>query len=56
MCTQDRMHLAPAIALAKKGYHLLLEKPMSVSEKECDDMAKVFEETGVIVAVCHVLR
>ena len=33
--TQDRMHLAPAIAFASKGYHLLLEKPMSVDEEEC---------------------
>ena len=34
--TQDRMHLAPAIAFATKGYHLLLEKPMSVDEEECN--------------------
>lgn len=54
--TQDRMHLEPAVSLAKKGYHLLLEKPMSSEEEECDRMAAVFEETGVIVAVCHVLR
>lgn len=33
--TQDRMHLAPAMAFASKGYHLLLEKPMSVNEEEC---------------------
>lgn len=33
--TQDRMHLAPAMAFASKGYHLLLEKPMSVDEEEC---------------------
>ncbi len=51
------MHLEPAVALAKKGYHLLLEKPMSTSEQEVDDMAEVFrEEEGVIVAVAHVLR
>jgi len=29
---------------------------MSNSEEECEEMAKVFEESGVIVAVCHVLR
>ena len=33
--TQDRMHLEPALAFAAKGYHLLLEKPMSVDEEEC---------------------
>ena len=38
--TQDRMHREPAVALAEKGYHLLLEKPMSVSEEECEDIAR----------------
>ena len=34
------MHREPAVALAEKGYHLLLEKPMSVSEEECEDIAR----------------
>ena len=54
--TQDQMHRDPAIALAKKGYHILLEKPMSVDEKECDDIANACEENNIILAVCHVLR
>ena len=54
--TQDQMHRDPAIAFSKKGYHLLLEKPMSVDEKECDDIAQACEENGTILAVCHVLR
>ncbi|MBN2392752.1 MAG: Gfo/Idh/MocA family oxidoreductase, partial [Anaerolineae bacterium] len=28
IATQDRMHTEPAIAFAKLGYHVLLEKPM----------------------------
>ncbi len=56
IATQDRMHKDPAIALAEKGYHLLLEKPMSSSEEECEAMAEVFLRSGVIVAICHVLR
>ena len=56
VCTQDRMHKAPAVALASKGYHLLLEKPMAVDEGECEEMAETFEREGVVVAVCHVLR
>jgi predicted dehydrogenase len=54
--TQDQMHKEPAIALAKKGYHLLLEKPMSVDEQECEEIAAACEEANVILAVCHVLR
>jgi len=29
---------------------------MSTSEEECEEMSEAFEETGVIVAVCHVMR
>ena len=54
--TQDQMHRDPAIAFANKGYHILLEKPMSVDEKECDDIANACEENNTILAVCHVLR
>jgi len=54
--TQDRMHSEPAIAFANKGYHILLEKPMSVTEKECIDIAKAVEKNNVVFAVGHVLR
>ena len=37
---QDRLHKDPAIAFAKKGYNVLLEKPMSVDETECEEIAK----------------
>ena len=29
ICTQDAMHVEPAIAFARAGYHILLEKPMA---------------------------
>ena len=54
--TQDQMHMEPAVILAKKGYHLLLEKPMSVDESECEKIAQACQASGVILAVCHVLR
>lgn len=56
IATQDQMHKAPAIAFVNKGYHLLLEKPMAVSEKDCDEIAKACIKNNAIVAVCHVLR
>jgi len=56
IATQDKMHKDPAIAFAKQGYHLLLEKPMSTSESECEEIAKASVENNVICAVCHVLR
>ncbi len=38
------------------GYDVLLEKPISPSEKECRDILALSKKTGRIVAVCHVLR
>ncbi|HEY6504683.1 MAG TPA: Gfo/Idh/MocA family oxidoreductase, partial [Chitinophagaceae bacterium] len=40
----------------KMGYDVLLEKPISPSEKECRDILAMTKKTGRIVAVCHVLR
>lgn len=38
------------------GYDILLEKPISPSERECRDILRLAKSTGRIVAVCHVLR
>ena len=39
--TLDQMHKEPAIAMAKLGYSILLEKPMAVSEQDCRDIVDV---------------
>ena len=54
--TQDALHTEPAIAMAKKGYHILLEKPMAPSAKDCFRIVDSIQKTGVFLAVCHVLR
>ncbi len=54
--TQDHMHKEPAIAFARRGYHILLEKPMAPDEKSCRDITKVILSKKVIFAVGHVLR
>lgn len=56
IATQDADHVEPAVALARKGYHLLLEKPMATSEADCERIVAAAEEAGVFLAVCHVLR
>ena len=50
------MHYEAAVAFARKGYHLILEKPMSNDEIECKRMTEVIQESGVSSVVCHVLR
>jgi predicted dehydrogenase len=56
VATQDRLHTAPAVALARRGYHVLLEKPMAPTLDECHQIVEAAEASGVILAVCHVLR
>ena len=56
LATQDNMHYEPALALIEKGYHLLLEKPMAPTPRECKEITEAAERKGVKVVVCHVLR
>lgn len=56
IATNDTLHKDPAIAAARLKYHILLEKPMAVTVKDCIEIEKVCRENEVILAVCHVLR
>ena len=52
----DREHHQAAVAFAKKGYHILLEKPMATQLEHCKEIVRVCKENNVLLAVCHVLR
>jgi predicted dehydrogenase len=54
--TPDNLHYGPCMAALKMGYDVLLEKPISPSEKECRDILQLAKKNKRIVAVCHVLR
>lgn len=56
IATQDRQHVGQAIPALRKGYHLLLEKPISPLLSECRELVKVAKECNRRVVVCHVLR
>ncbi|XP_052796880.1 scyllo-inositol 2-dehydrogenase (NAD(+))-like isoform X5 [Mya arenaria] len=56
ICTPDRLHKDPAIAFAKKGYSILLEKPMATTEEECREIVSTCKANHVVLSVCHVLR
>nr|XP_011434202.2 putative oxidoreductase YteT isoform X2 [Crassostrea gigas] len=56
ICTQDKLHKEPTVAFAKKGYHILLEKPMATTEEDCRKIVRVCKENNVFLSVCHVLR
>jgi predicted dehydrogenase len=44
------------MAALEKGYHILLEKPISSTPAECIKIAQSAQEHGRHVVVCHVLR
>ncbi len=54
--TPDHLHYGPCMEALKLGYDILLEKPISPSERECRDILALTKKTSRIVAVCHVLR
>ena len=56
ICTQDAMHAEPAVAFAKKGYAILLEKPMAPNEADCRRIVEAVKANGILFAVCHVMR
>lgn len=54
--TPDNLHYGPCMEALKMGYDVLLEKPISPSERECRDILQLAKKNNRIVAVCHVLR
>lgn len=56
ICTQDRQHVPQAIPAIEKGYHLLLEKPVSPIAEECRALLQAARQHRRQVVVCHVLR
>ncbi len=56
IATMDYMHFVPTCRALEKGYHVLLEKPMSNDPKEClimGDMAKKYDR---VFSICHNMR
>lgn len=56
IATQDQFHYNHAIAALEQGYHLLLEKPIGITEAECRGIYEKAKSVNRTVLVCHVLR
>ncbi|KAJ1991804.1 hypothetical protein GGI26_003697 [Coemansia sp. RSA 1358] len=56
ICVIDCLHKDVAVAFADKGYHILLEKPMSTDLASCQEVYNAAKRNSVLLAVCHVLR
>ena len=47
ICTQDRLHFAPAMKAIEQGYPLMLEKPVAPTPEECIQIRDAAEQKGV---------
>ena len=47
ICTPSGAHLEPALAAAKAGKHVLVEKPLEITLKKCDKIISACEKAGV---------
>ena len=51
ICTPHPNHAAPAIAAARAGVHVLVEKPMAASLADCDAMMAAARAGGAVLGV-----
>ncbi len=56
ICTPHPFHPGQAMAAAKAGKHLIIEKPIALNYEDARSLAKVIHETGVHVCVCFEVR
>jgi len=53
VCTPNALHAPMAIAAAKAGAHILVEKPMATTDEEAAAMIEAAKENGVHLMVGH---
>ena len=47
ICTPSGAHMEPAVAAAKAGKHVVVEKPLEISLKRCDKIIKACNDNNV---------
>lgn len=56
ICTPSGLHADLAIAAARAGKNILVEKPMALNSQQCDAMIAAARENGVLLSVVSQLR
>jgi len=51
--TPNHVHFGPAMLALEKGFHVVVEKPMTFTLDEAKQLQKKVEETGLILALTH---
>ena len=50
VCTPSGLHLDSAVAAARAGKHLIVEKPLEVTVERCDEIIKAAQENRVLLS------
>ncbi|NLC57914.1 MAG: Gfo/Idh/MocA family oxidoreductase [Armatimonadetes bacterium] len=56
ICTRHDSHASLAIAAAKAGKHILIEKPLALTMAECEAVARAVEAAGVMMMPAFKMR
>jgi len=56
LAVPNTLHADLAIRAARAGVHVLVEKPMAASERECEEMIRAAEDAGVKLMVAYRLH
>ena len=56
VCTPSGIHLEPALAAAKAGKHVVVEKPLEITTERCDQIIQECEKNGVKLVVAFQSR
>ena len=56
ICSYPYQHTEHAVAAARAGKHLIIEKPLALSWEDCRSIARAVEENGVKTCVCFECR
>jgi predicted dehydrogenase len=52
--TPNHFHFEPAMMALERGFHVVLDKPMTFSLEEAKQLQQKVEETGLVLALTHV--
>ena len=56
IATPDNQHFMPTSKALEKGYHILLEKPMSNNPSDVVKLGELAKNNDKVFMICHVLR
>ena len=51
VCTPHPLHCEQAVAAARAGLHVVVEKPMALSPEDCELMISAADEAGVVLSI-----